>query len=87
MLIGEHEPRVVPFESRIEGQMSKKFNLPAAANVWSQSDIQTLQTLVASQRSLAEIAKILRRSESAVRNKAAFHGISLRGLQCVAEST
>lgn len=62
--------------------MSKAFVMPSAANGWSAGEVRQLQSLVAERICVAEIARILRRTESAIRNKAAFHGISLRGLHC-----
>ncbi|WP_324318088.1 hypothetical protein [Povalibacter sp.] len=62
--------------------MSRGFTVPSAANSWSMHDVQKLQSLVEARTSLREIAKILRRTESSIRNKAALHGISLRGLLC-----
>ena len=63
--------------------MSRGFVLPSTANSWSMNDIQRLQALVEARTSVREMARILRRTESSIRNKAALHGISLRGLLCV----
>jgi hypothetical protein len=65
--------------------MSREFVVPSSANAWSHLEVKRLQALVAERTSVQEIARILRRSESAIRNKAAFHGISLRGLHCTSE--
>ena len=67
--------------------MSRGFVVPSAANSWSSNDVQKLQALVEARTSIREMAKILRRTESAIRNKAALHGISLRGLLYVPGST
>jgi hypothetical protein len=60
--------------------MPRGFAVPVAASSWSLRDVQTLRSLVDAGTSVREIARILRRTESAVRNRAAHHGISLRGL-------
>ena len=49
-----------------------------AGNPWSRDEIHRLRALAADGTPAAAIARALRRSESAVRNKACFHGISLR---------
>jgi hypothetical protein len=51
--------------------------LPSATPSWSREDLQALRTLAQSGLTLEAIAKQLRRSASAVRNKATMHGISL----------
>ncbi len=61
--------------------------MPSATSSWSANDVQKLQSLVEARLSVQEMAKILRRTESAIRNKAALHGISLRGLLCTPAST
>jgi len=66
--------------------MSRGFVVPSAANSWSMHDVQKLQALVEARTSVREMARILRRTESAIRNKAALHGISLRGLLCESSS-
>ena len=65
--------------------MSREFMMPSAASTWSHVEVRQLHSLVAERTPIQQIAKIMRRSESAIRNKAAFHGISLRGLQYAAE--
>lgn len=67
--------------------MSREFVVPSAASSWSSHEVQKLQALVAARTSIHEIARILRRTESAIRNKAALHGIALRGLTGVPNST
>jgi hypothetical protein len=49
--------------------------LPAA---WAIADIQLLRNLAAQGLPVGAIANTLRRTESAVRNKAQMHGISLQ---------
>lgn len=46
--------------------------------LWKPEDLRQLRELAQSGESLKLIASKLRRSESAIRNKAAMHGISLR---------
>lgn len=46
--------------------------------LWKPEDLRQLRELVQSGEPLKLIAARLRRSESAIRNKAAMHGISLR---------
>lgn len=60
--------------------MAGRFVVPSAAASWSIHELQKLQALVEARTSLVEIAKALRRTESAIRNKASLHGIPLRGL-------
>lgn len=62
--------------------MSREFVVPSAASTWSQHELRKLQALVEARTSIREMARILRRSESAIKNKAALHGIPLRGLLC-----
>jgi len=57
--------------------MIKRF---VVANTWSTHEIRQLQNLVAARTPVQQIAKILGRTESAIRNKAAMHGIPMRGL-------
>lgn len=47
------------------------------ASVWSREEICRLRELAENGTPLRLIARILRRTESAVRNKAGMHGISL----------
>ncbi|HEY6644319.1 hypothetical protein [Povalibacter sp.] len=60
--------------------MSKEFVVPAAVSSWSGREVQRLRTLADACTSVRDIAKLLCRTESAIRNRAAHHGISLRGL-------
>jgi hypothetical protein len=48
------------------------------ANTWSTEDIRLLRQLAVDGASLETIAGTLRRTRSAIRNKATMHGISLR---------
>jgi hypothetical protein len=48
------------------------------SNEWSSSDLTRLRELAAIGQPLEAIAATLRRTASAVRNKAGMHGISLR---------
>jgi hypothetical protein len=52
--------------------------LPAASSSWSTEDIRKLRQLAEEGRSLSELCKALRRTESAIRNKASMHGIPLK---------
>jgi hypothetical protein len=47
-------------------------------NLWSMDDVRRLRDMAGCGVPLHEIAATLRRSESAIRNKAAIHGISIR---------
>lgn len=49
-----------------------------SANLWSIEDIRRLRELAAQGVPLRSIAATLRRSESAIRNKAGMHGISIQ---------
>jgi len=54
------------------------FSMPARlSNTWTMDDIKRLRELAVSGLSLETIAVKLRRTPSAVRNKATMHGISL----------
>lgn len=48
------------------------------SNTWSTEDIRLLRQLAVAGASLETIAGTLRRTRSAIRNKATMHGISLR---------
>jgi len=50
----------------------------AAAHGWSNAQIRLLRELALQGLPVSAIAAQLRRSESAIRNKAGLHGISLR---------
>ena len=56
---------------------ARKIFLPSAIASWSKDDLQRLRTLAQSGASIDAIAATLKRSASAVRNKAGLHGISL----------
>ena len=49
-----------------------------STNTWSTEDIRLLRQLAVAGASLETIAITLRRTRSAIRNKATMHGISLR---------
>lgn len=49
-----------------------------SANTWSTEDIRLLRQLATAGASLDTISVTLRRTRSAIRNKATMHGISLR---------
>lgn len=66
--------------------MSRRFVVPSATSSWSVQEVQKLQALVEARTSVLEITEILGRTESAIRNKAALHGIPLRGLPCTPRS-
>lgn len=48
------------------------------ANAWSMDDVRLLRELAERNVPLEAIASTLRRSTSAIKNKASLHGISLR---------
>lgn len=52
--------------------------LPAARSSWSSDEIRRMRELAAQNVSLQAMAALLRKTPSAIRNKAAMHGISLR---------
>ena len=57
-----------------------KYKLGASARVWSSDELQQLRELAGACVLLDVIAAKLRRTRSAIRNKAAIHGISLRNV-------
>lgn len=54
------------------------FQRRANSNEWSSEDLRQLRELAANGTAPGMIAVTLRRTESAIRNKAGMHGISLR---------
>jgi hypothetical protein len=54
------------------------FSRRSRRNEWSNEDLHRLRDLAATGTPLNAIAAALRRTASAVRNKAGMHGISLR---------
>lgn len=56
---------------------SRRHRRSRAANPWSREEVGRLRELAASGTPVQLISSILRRTESAVRNKAGMHGISL----------
>ncbi|MET0498591.1 MAG: hypothetical protein ABW106_10040 [Steroidobacteraceae bacterium] len=59
--------------------MRSNFLLPAAGNSWSSDQIRTLRKLAGEGLPAKQIAMAMKRTESAIRNKAGMHGISLKG--------
>jgi hypothetical protein len=57
--------------------MRRSTFLPAAIASWSKHDLQVLRSLAHEGASIEVIAKTLKRTPSAIRNKAGIHGISL----------
>jgi hypothetical protein len=53
-----------------------QFRKGAYPNAWAAEDVRRLRELAGQGISPGQAAKLLRRSESAVRNKACLHGIS-----------
>jgi len=53
-------------------------NRKQAQSVWSVDDVRQLRCLASEGAPLTTITQRLRRTESAIRNKASEHGISLR---------
>jgi hypothetical protein len=58
--------------------MRTSFSLPTPKLSWSSDDVRILRELAGKGLRVALIAKRMRRSESAIRNKAAMHGVALR---------
>lgn len=61
-----------------DGQSSSGATFQRRANQWSSEDLRRLRELAETGTAPDRIAVTLRRTESAVRNKAGLHGISLR---------
>jgi hypothetical protein len=55
-----------------------RFRKGAYPNAWAAADVRRLRELAGQGISPGQAAKLLRRSESAVRNKACLHGISFQ---------
>ncbi|HEX7011332.1 MAG TPA: hypothetical protein VF161_01225 [Steroidobacteraceae bacterium] len=60
--------------------MSTPFSLPTVKRTWSTDDIRALRELSQQGLPVAIIARRLGRSESAIRNKAAMHGVPVRSV-------
>jgi transposase-like protein len=58
--------------------MSTPFSLPTVKRTWSADDIRMLRELSQQGVPVAIIARRLGRTESAIRNKAAMHGVPVR---------
>lgn len=52
--------------------------LPAARKSWSSEEIRKMRELAAQHVSIEMMSAVLRKTPSAIRNKAAMHGISLQ---------
>jgi len=61
--------------------MAASFSIREVKSSWSTDDVRTLRELAQRDQPIAAIAKLLGRSESAVRNKATMHGIPIRRAQ------
>jgi len=59
-------------------QTNRLFRTSSAVKVWSSAELHELRTLAMAGTAIEEMAVRLRRSVSAVRNKAGLQGISLR---------
>jgi hypothetical protein len=55
-----------------------QFRKGAHPNAWATADVRRLRELAEQGISPEQAAKLLRRSESAIRNKAGLHGISFQ---------
>lgn len=58
--------------------MPTSFCFPAVKRSWSTDDVRTLRELSHQGLPVTTIARRLGRSESAIRNKAAMHGVPVR---------
>jgi hypothetical protein len=58
--------------------MRASFSFPTVKSTWSTDDIRELREFAEQGLPVAVIAKRMRRSESAIRNKAAMHGVPVR---------
>jgi len=66
--------------------MSTPFSLPAVKRTWSTDDICALRELSQQGLPVAIIARRLGRTESAIRNKAAMHGVPVRSVARTGEA-
>jgi len=55
----------------------RRFSSPSAAKMWSSAELKQLRELTDAGMSIEIIASRLKRTVSAVRNKAGMHGLSL----------
>ncbi|HKU14109.1 MAG TPA: hypothetical protein VJQ52_06910 [Steroidobacteraceae bacterium] len=60
--------------------MFTSFSLPAVKRAWSTDDVRALRELSLQGLPVTTIARRLGRSESAIRNKAAMHGVPVRSV-------
>jgi hypothetical protein len=65
----------------------RKIFVPAATSSWSKEELHQLRALAHSGTSIEAIARALKRSASAVRNKAGLHGISLAASRAGVQET
>ncbi|MBB6096459.1 hypothetical protein HNQ60_005381 [Povalibacter uvarum] len=61
--------------------MQNRFALPAALRKWTEEDIRKLRREASQGSSWKSLCDLLRKSPSAIRNKAAMHGISLASVK------
>lgn len=61
--------------------MQNRFALPAACRKWTDDDIRKLRHEASQGSSWKALCDALRKSPSAIRNKAAMHGISLAAVK------
>jgi hypothetical protein len=59
-------------------QFSRQFTIPKPSAIWTTEALRMLRQLADAGTPLETIAARLRRSPSAIRNKASLHGISLK---------
>ncbi len=53
------------------------FSFPVIKRTWSADEVRTMRELAQQGLPLTSIAKVLGRTESAVRNKATLHGVTV----------
>jgi len=73
--VGRSSSRAHPSRTTLGATL---FSRRSRRNDWSNEDLRRLRELAATGIPLSAIAAALRRTSSAVRNKAGMHGISLR---------
>lgn len=57
--------------------MRRNFSLPTPRTSWTDQDVRTLRDGAAQGMPLNALCRLLRKTPSAIRNKAAMHGIAL----------
>jgi hypothetical protein len=65
-------------DTYLSARNAMQFRKGAYRNAWATADVRRLRDLAGQGISPGQAAKLLRRSESAVRNKAGLHGISFQ---------